>query len=226
MENQENIEQIVEKVENGEYGGPFEIEDNLGKELFNKVQEKILEKFKNKTIEDIFSEVMANDYGIREERKLKLGYMWEIIQNRINEEMDLPKRYALNDKQIEIMAKRTLEGEFGTGMNRKRKLGNEFKKIQNKVNEIIGDGRRYDLNLLSIDEYIDKLYNHEMTDEQLKREIGEPTYCYIRNKVNEINKIDERCKITKACIDELAEWTIKLEFGEDDERKRKLGELS
>lgn len=250
MEESYELDKLVEEVENGKIGKPSELKDKLGEERYNQVQERILEKFEDKTIEEIVNEVVDKAYGNGEERQLKLGLMYEMVQNKVNEEFRYSKRRELNDRQIEIMAYRTIDGEFGNGMERKRKLGKDFKRIQNKVNEINGSDRRYNLDLLPLSEYEHKLYIKEMTDEDVISAVGKPTFCFIRNKVNEIlekknkNKDDikdnenkdeinlkkndkrgDRCKITKECIDELAEWTIMLEFDENEERKKRLGEL-
>ena len=188
----------------------------------------MIEIFEDKTIEQIAYEVLDKKYGNGNERILKLGIMYNIVQNKINEDLGYDKIYELNEKHIEILANRVIEGEFDNGMKRKEKLekiGVDFRKVQNKVNKIKGIDKKYDLNLLYIDEYIKKLYTNEITDDKVKKDVGEQLYNFIKNKVNEMNKDNSRNIINKEGIEQLAEKTIMLEFSEDEERKEKLGEL-
>ena len=175
----------------------------------------MIEIFEDKTIEQIAYEVLDKKYGNGNERILKLGIMYNIVQNKINEDLGYDKIYELNGKHIEILANRVIEGEFDNGMKRKEKLekiGVDFRKVQNEVNKIKGIDKKYDLNLLYIDEYIKKLFTNEITDDKVKKDVGEQLYNFIKNKVNEMNKDNSRNIINKEGIDKLAEKTIMLEF--------------
>ena len=154
MKNPENLEKIVEEVEHGKHGRPESLKKRLGEEIYNKVQEAISEKFQDKTIKEIIKEVINGKYGIGEERHLKSGYMYEIVQNQINREYFCNLRRDLTDRQIEILAERMIEGEFGYGIEGKEIFEKDYKRIQNKINEINGSEIRYNENLLSIDSYI------------------------------------------------------------------------
>ena len=188
----------------------------------------MIEIFEDKTIEQIAYEVLDKKYGNGNERILKLGIMYNIVQNKINEDLGYDKIYELNEKHIEILANRVIEREFDNGMKRKEKLekiGVDFRKVQNEVNKIKGIDKKYDLNLLYIDEYIKKLYTNKITDDKVEKDVGEQLYNFIKNKVNEMNGVPARNIINKEGIDQLAEKTIMLEFSEDEQRKEKLGEL-
>ena len=228
MEEEDDLDILIEEIGEFKHGKPEQLLNNLGEELYEKVQDRIIEKFSCQTIEEIVNDVIEKMYGNGEERVLKLLIMYNIVQNKINEEFGYEKRRPLNEKHIEILARRTIEGEFGDGMERKQKLGEHFKRVQNKVNRIKNKPLEedYDLNILSIDEYINKLYTGQITDEEVKRDVGKLLYNFIRNKVNETDKKNKnRFEINKECIDLLARNTIKLEFSEGEERKEKLGEL-
>ena len=225
-----DLNNLIKEIQSGQHGSPKELEDNLGKELYSKVQEKYIKIFSFQSIQKIANDVIKKKkYGDGNTRKLNLGIMWEIVQNKINDSLKCSKRHPLNEKHIEILAHRTIKGQFGIGMKRKEELNkfgkNVFKRVQNKVNEITGNPRRYNLELLSIDEYIQKLAKDEITDEALRKEVGDFLYNFIRNKVNESQENNNRFEINKECIDLLAEYTIMLEFSENEERKRLLGEL-
>ena len=221
----EKIDEIMGDIIKGKYGYYNYLQDNLGEELYNKYEEKIIKMYSNKTIDEIVDEIFISKmFGKIEELKLKYGIMYNIIQNRLRDEYDYSERLELNEKQIEILAKRTIKGEFGNGMERKNKLGIDHKIVQNAIhlkthNEI------QNLPKLTIDEYIDKLYFDEISDVDLKKKTGDSLYNFIRNKVNERNGNNKRYEINKECIDILAKATINLEFSNGEERKEKLGEL-
>ena len=78
---------------------------------------------------------MGND----EERKNKLGELYPIVQNRVNEIVGSDVRLDIDKNCIQILANRVIKGEFGDGDKRKEKLGELYPLVQNKVNEITGD---------------------------------------------------------------------------------------
>ena len=224
----ENNNKIITDKGKSKYENSKEGNKNLGKNLFNENEKQIIQMLSNKTIEDICNEILDKKYGDGIERKLKLGIMYNIVQNNVNYYLNYAKRYEFNAKHIEILANRVIEGEFDNNMNRKRnleQLGVDFRRVQNRVNEIIGSKRRYNLNRLYIEDYIKKLYAKEITDDKVKKDVGILLYNFIKNKVNELNDDNTSNIITKECIDILAENTILLEFSVDEERKKKLGEL-
>ena len=224
----ENNNKIITDKGKSKYENSKEGNKNLGKNLFNENEKQIIQMLSNKTIEDICNEILDKKYGDGIDRKLKLGIMYNIVQNNVNYYLNYAKRYEFNAKHIEILANRVIEGEFDSNMKRKRnleQLGVDFRRVQNRVNEILGCMKRYNLNILYIDDYIKKLYAKEITDDKVKKDVGILLYNYIKNKVNELNDDNTRNIITKECIDILAENTILLEFSEDEERKKKLGEL-
>ena len=227
MEDEEDLDVLIEEIGEFKHGKPDQLLNNLGEELYNKVQERMIEIFSFKTIEELANEVIDKMYGNGDERKLKLGIMYNLVQNKVNEILCCELRHPLDEKHIEILAYRTIDGEFDEGMERKEKLGKEFKRVQNKVNRIKNRplSEDYDLNKLDISEYIKKLEHGEMTDDEIKKALGIPMFNFIRNKVNERNNIDKRLQITQECIDILADYTIKFEFDENEEREKNLGDL-
>ena len=231
MENneEEKLDKIILEIGKSKYGETLpSVIQNLGEDLYQEVERRYIEIFSDRTIDDIVDEVLDKKYGNGDERILKLGIMYNIVQNKVNEKLGKEKRFELDEKHIEILADRVIDGEFGNGMERRRnleKLGVDYRRVQNKVNEISGKDTRYDLNILYINDYIKKLYSKEITDDKVKKDVGILLYNYIKNKVNELNDDNTRNIITKECIDILAENTILLEFSVDEERKKKLGEL-
>lgn len=88
----------------------------------------------SKSIEELAKEVIAGKYGNGEERKQKLGNLYNEIQQRVNE---ILSNDTQNTPNIEELAKSVIRGEYGNGQERKDKLGNLYNEVQAKVNEIL-----------------------------------------------------------------------------------------
>lgn len=89
---------------------------------------------KTVSIDELAKEVLQGKYGNGEERKKKLGSMYQEVQNRVNE---LLKQ---NEKCINDIAKEVIQGKWGNGWERKEKLekaGYNYQTVQNRVNEIL-----------------------------------------------------------------------------------------
>jgi hypothetical protein len=109
---------------------------------YEKIQKKICQIKgidKNLTIEELANKVIKGEFGNDEERKNKLGELYPIVQNRVNEIVGSDVRLDIDKNCIQILANRVIKGEFGDGDKRKEKLGELYPLVQNKVNEITGD---------------------------------------------------------------------------------------
>ena len=86
----------------------------------------------SKSIEELAKEVIAGKYGNGEERKKKLGNLYNKVQAKIN------SIYGQNiSPNIEELARAVIRGEYGNGQERKDKLGNLYNEVQKRVNEIL-----------------------------------------------------------------------------------------
>lgn len=88
----------------------------------------------SKSIEELAKEVIAGEYGNGQERKDKLGNLYNEVQKRVNE---ILSNDTQNTPNIEELAKSVIRGEYGNGQERKDKLGNLYNEVQAKVNEIL-----------------------------------------------------------------------------------------
>ena len=69
-------------------------------------------------------------YGNGEERKQKLGNLYNEVQKRVNE--------ILGEKpNIDVLARDVISGKYGNGEERKQKLGKLYNEVQTRVNEIL-----------------------------------------------------------------------------------------
>ena len=86
-------------------------------------------------IDAIARDVITGKYGNGNERKNKLGNLYEEVQKRVNE---ILKNNVLQETpNIEELARAVIRGEYGNGQERKNKLGNLYNEVQKRVNEIL-----------------------------------------------------------------------------------------
>lgn len=91
------------------------------------------EIYQNKPdIEKMALEVIHGKYGIGEERRKRLGNLYDEVQKRVNILMNVQ-----NKPDIEKMARDVIAGKYGNGQERKNKLGNLYDEVQKKVNELL-----------------------------------------------------------------------------------------
>ena len=185
-----------------------------------------MEDIQNYSIEELADLVIKGEFGNGLERKTKLGDLFQIVQNKVNEKLYSNIRIKLNEKSIEILAYRVLEGEFGNGNNRKKKLGYAYIEVQNKVNEILGCPKRLTIEEeKTIEEYAKEVIKGiNENEEDIKKRLGD-LYPIVQNRVNEILGKSFRYEIDAKSIEIYAQRVIKGEFGNGEERKKKLGQL-
>ena len=84
-------------------------------------------------IDELAKAVIRGDYGNGEERKQKLGNLYNQVQARVNEMLG-------NTANIDELAKAVIRGEYGNGEERKQKLGSLYEQVQARVNEMLNNG--------------------------------------------------------------------------------------
>jgi hypothetical protein len=89
----------------------------------------------SKSIEELAKAVIRGEYGNGQERKNKLGNLYNEVQKRVNE--ILSNKVSQETPNIEELARAVIRGEYGNGQERKNKLGNLYNEVQKKVNEIL-----------------------------------------------------------------------------------------
>lgn len=89
----------------------------------------------SKSIEELAKEVIEGKYGNGEERKQKLGNLYNEVQAKVNSIYG--QSVSHKTPNIEELAKAVIRGEYGNGQERKNKLGNLYNEVQKRVNEIL-----------------------------------------------------------------------------------------
>ena len=87
-------------------------------------------------IDELAKAVIRGDYGNGEERKQKLGNLYNQVQARVNEMLG----NSSNTVNIDELAKAVIRGDYGNGEERKQKLGSLYNQVQARVNEMLNNG--------------------------------------------------------------------------------------
>ena len=105
-------------------------------EIIDGVNKKEVQE--TKSIVDLAHEVINGKYGVGQERKDKLGSLYNEVQAKVNEIL-LGKKVE-NKKSNEEIAKEVLKGEWGNGEDRKNRLtkaGYSYIEVQTIVNKLL-----------------------------------------------------------------------------------------
>ena len=87
-------------------------------------------------IDELARAVIRGEYGNGEERKQKLGSLYNQVQARVNEILGNSSSTA----NIDELAKAVIRGDYGNGEERKQKLGSLYNQVQARVNEMLNGG--------------------------------------------------------------------------------------
>ena len=87
-------------------------------------------------IDELAKAVIRGEYGNGNERKQKLGSLYNQVQARVNEILGSNS----NTANIDELAKAVIRGDYGNGEERKQKLGNLYNQVQARVNEMLNNG--------------------------------------------------------------------------------------
>lgn len=94
----------------------------------------IEEVLTNVDITQMANDVIAGKYGNGDERRHKLGNLYNEVQNKVNEILKGNNKNNNNSDEILELVRRTLRGDFGSGDNRKNILGKNYEEVQRQVN--------------------------------------------------------------------------------------------
>ena len=136
--NEKHIEILSQRIIKGEF--KEEQIKNEYKNYYEKIEKKIdkVDDFDNLTIDELANNVIQGYYGNGDERKKKLGKLYPLVQNKVNEIVGSNYKHDINEESIQILVDRVFKREFGNGKERKEKLGELYPFVQNKINEKLG----------------------------------------------------------------------------------------
>lgn len=158
----------------------------------------------DKTLDEIAREVIAGKWGNGEDRRSKLqaaGYVYEVIQQRVNElcsgsSSPAPKIEPTNPvlKSVDEVAKEVVAGKWGNGSERKSKLesaGYNYSAVQAKVNELVSGVASSKPSLKSIDEVAREVINGKWgngSSRKARLEAAGYNYKEVQSRVNALLK--------------------------------------
>lgn len=114
-----------------------------------------------KSVDELAQEVIAGEWGNGDERKNRLeaaGYIYDDVQKRVNEILDIKKPLTVTEIANEVIA-----GKWGNGVERKTRLeaaGYNYDEVQNRVNYILGES------------YNNQMFTHTVKDGETLSEIA------------------------------------------------------
>lgn len=83
-------------------------------------------------IDELARKVIRGELGNGQERRNKLGDLYEQVQKRVNEMLNT------SEPDIDELARKVIRGELGIGQERRNKLGDLYEQVQKRVNEMLG----------------------------------------------------------------------------------------
>ena len=95
-----------------------------------------MDKLQNISLKNLADQVIQGEFGDGAERKKKLGILYPLVQNLVNEKYLCQFRHPIDDNVIEELAKMTMKGKFGTINTRKENLDYYISKSTRKINRI------------------------------------------------------------------------------------------
>ena len=195
-----------------------------------------MEKETNISLRDIANRVIKGEFGNGKEREIKLGYLYTLVQNIVNERYSNSFRYEISDDLIKELAHKALNGVFGPPKNLKENLDFIYPKVFDKMKEIVKE----ELKNKKINEIVEEVKLGKYGDGDFRKNILGELYDIVQKEVNESlepNKNDElnekskeeipkkKIVIEEFTIEQLAKKSIRGEFGNGTQRKEELGEI-
>ena len=86
-------------------------------------------------IEALANPVIRGEYGNGDQRRARLGSLYDAVQRRVNEK--LGARSAPTAPNIDALADAVIRGDYGNGATRRARLGNLYNQVQARVNQIL-----------------------------------------------------------------------------------------
>ncbi|MDO5722416.1 MAG: N-acetylmuramoyl-L-alanine amidase [Actinomycetaceae bacterium] len=89
-------------------------------------------------IDALADAVIRGEYGNGDERRRRLGNLYDQVQRRVNEKLAGKKPAPKPAPNIDALADAVIRGEYGNGDERRRRLGSLYDQVQRRVNQKLG----------------------------------------------------------------------------------------
>lgn len=87
-------------------------------------------------IEALANAVVRGEYSNGDQRRARLGRLYDAVQRRVNEK--LGTRSAPSAPNIDAVADAVIRVDYGNGATRRARLGNLYNQVQAQVNQKLG----------------------------------------------------------------------------------------
>ena len=87
-------------------------------------------------IEALANAVIRGEYGNGDQRRARLGSLYDAVQRRVNEKLGAKSAPAAPN--IDALADAVIRGDYGNGATRRARLGNLYNQVQARVNQKLG----------------------------------------------------------------------------------------
>lgn len=87
-------------------------------------------------IEALANAVIRGEYGNGDQRRARLGSLYDAVQRRVNEKLAAGSAPAAPN--IDALADAVIRGDYGNGATRRARLGNLYNQVQARVNQKLG----------------------------------------------------------------------------------------
>lgn len=144
-----SIEEKARAVIRGEYGNGEERKTRLGAD-YPAVQARVNEILAGRAsqssptapitpapapdIDVLADAVIRGEYGNGDERRNRLGHLYETVQARVNAKLSGSAPAATPGPNLEALADAVIRGEYGNGAERRNRLGHLYDQVQAIVN--------------------------------------------------------------------------------------------
>ena len=127
---------------------------------------------------------------------------------------------------VDELARRVIDSEFGNGDARLAALGSRYDEVQARVNEILDGGASGSGGGVDVDDLARRVIAGEFGNGEARKKALGSNYDAVQKRVNEMLGAGSGGSGSgSADIDSLARAVIRGDYGNGDERKRRLGSL-
>ncbi|MEW6859878.1 N-acetylmuramoyl-L-alanine amidase [Trueperella pyogenes] len=149
-----DVDELAHRVIAGEFGNGEERKTRLGSQ-YGAVQARVNEILAGRPaqpnpaapatpapaadIEALADAVIRGEYGNGNDRKARLGHLYDAVQARVNAKLgQAPTAAPAPGPNLEAMADAVIRGEYGNGAERRNRLGHLYDAVQAIVNRKLG----------------------------------------------------------------------------------------
>ena len=159
-----------------------------------------MDSMTNISLQDLANRVIRGEFGNGKERMEKLGYLYPVVNNLVNQKLSCKFQMEISDELIAEIAKKAMQGVFGPKEEREKNLDYIYPRVKEKIDELTKGQSQNKQNEIANISAKDKSDSEEKNIEDLAHRVirGEfgsgkermeklgDNYSKVQKKVNEI----------------------------------------